>query len=181
MLTNSERVIENPVIKDRITFLKTTEETNGEYLLCRLEVVPGGGNVMHYHTTFTERFEVETGQLNVSVDGQEHVLRSGESALVPKFVHHRFYNTSDEPVTALIEIRPARHFEKSLRIAYGLASDGKVNAQSLPRNIWHLALLFQLGEGYVAGMPLVVQKALFGGLARVARMLGKDKELEKYY
>ena len=27
------RVVENPVIGDRVTFLQTTQETNGEYLL----------------------------------------------------------------------------------------------------------------------------------------------------
>lgn len=175
-----DRVIENPIIKDRITFLKTTEETNGEYLLLQLEVAPHGGNLMHYHTTFTEKFEVVEGQLDVMVNSEHKVLTAGQSALVPLMVHHRFFNTSDKPVTALLEIRPARQFEKSLRVAYGLARDGKTNGQSLPTSIWHLALLFQLGESYVPGLPLFIQRAIFGVLASFAKRLGKDKELEKY-
>ena len=33
----SNRVIENPIIKDRITFMKTSEDTNGDYLLAQLK------------------------------------------------------------------------------------------------------------------------------------------------
>jgi quercetin dioxygenase-like cupin family protein len=177
---NPSRVIENPVIKDRITFIKTSEDTNGEYLLAQLEVAPGGGNAMHYHTTFTEKFEVVEGQLNVSLNGEEKVLHVGESAFVPEMAHHRFYNTTDKYAIALVELRPPRNFEKALRIAYRLARDGKTNEKSLPKNFWHLALLFQLGEGYMPGLPLPIQRGLFGVLAGIAKLLGKDKELEKY-
>jgi mannose-6-phosphate isomerase-like protein (cupin superfamily) len=175
-----KRVIENPVIKDRITVLKSTEDTNGDYLLARLEVAPGGGNELHYHTSFTEKFSVIEGQLNVSLSGEEKVLKVGESAFVPKLAHHRFYNSSDKYVTALVELRPARNFEKAICIGYGLARDGKVTAKAIPKSIWHLALLFQLGESYLPGLPLSVQRGIFGALAGIAKMLRKDKELEKY-
>lgn len=176
----SNRVIENPVIKDRITILKSTEDTNGEYLLAQLEVAPGGGNELHYHTSFTEKFSVIEGQLNVSLNGEEKVLKVGEAAFVPKLAHHRFYNASDKYVTAIVELRPARNFEKAIRIGYGLARDGKVTAKAIPKSIWHLALLFQLGESYLPGLPLSVQRGIFGTLASIAKLLGKDKELEKY-
>ena len=77
-----QRVIENPLIGDRVTFLKTTEETNGEYLLAKVELAPHGGNAMHYHLTFTEAFEVLEGRLNVDLDGRHLVLGPGEKALV---------------------------------------------------------------------------------------------------
>jgi quercetin dioxygenase-like cupin family protein len=176
----SHRVIENPVIKDRATILKSRDDTNGAYLLEKLEVAPGGENLMHFHTSFTEKFSVVDGQLNVSLNGEEKVLKAGEFAFVPAMAHHRFYNTSDEYVTAIVEIRPARNFEKALRIGYGLARDGKVNAKAVPKNIWHLALLFQLGESYMSGVPLFLQRGIFGTLAGIAKLLGQDKALEKY-
>jgi len=175
-----ERVIENPVIGDRVTFLETAEETNGEYLLAKVELAPRGGNAMHYHLTFTEAFEVLEGRLNVDLDGRHLVLEPGEKALVPVGSPHRFYSTSDEPVTFTVEMRPARRMEEALRVAYGLARDGKTNAKSVPRNILQLALLYELGESYLVGMPLSVQKAVFGLLAKVARWRGVDKSLEKY-
>ena len=119
------RVLENPVIGDRVTFLKTTQETNGEYLLEQVELAPHGGNAMHYHVAFTEAFEVLKGNLHVIVDGQERVLGAGDTAFVPVNAPHRFYSTSDERVVFTIEFRPARQMEKAIRIAYGLARDGK--------------------------------------------------------
>jgi hypothetical protein len=44
--------------------------------------------------------------------------------------------------------------EKAIRIAYGLAQDGKTTSKAVPKNIWQLALLFELGESYLVGMPL---------------------------
>jgi hypothetical protein len=70
--------------------------------------------------------------------------------------------------------------EEALRVAYGLARDGKTNAESVPRNVFQLALLYELGESYLVGMPLLVQRALFGVLAKVARWRGVEKSLEKY-
>jgi quercetin dioxygenase-like cupin family protein len=174
------RVVENPIIKDKATFLKSTEDTNGEYLLAKLEVAPGGGNPMHYHVTFTEKFTVMDGQLSVSLNGEEKILNVGESAFVPKLARHRFYNTSDTYVTALIELRPARNFENGIRILYGLARDGEVNAKALPKSIWHFALICQYLESYTPGLPLPLQRGIFSTLAGIAKLLGKDKELEKY-
>ena len=175
-----ERVIENPVIGDRVTFLKTAEETDGEYMLAKVELAPHGGNAMHYHLTFTEAFEVLEGRLNVDLDGRHLVLGPGEKALVPIKSRHRFYSTSDEPVTFTVAMRPARRMEEALRVAYGLARDGKTNAKSVPRNVFELALLYELGESYLVGMPLLVQRAVFGVLAKVARWGGVEKSLEKY-
>lgn len=175
-----ERVIENPVIGDRVTFLKTAEETNGEYMLAKVELAPHGGNAMHYHLTFTEAFEVLEGRLNVDLDGRHLVLGPGEKALVPIRARHRFYNASDEPATFTVRMRPARRMEEALRVAYGLAGDGKTNAKSVPRNILQLALLYALCESYLVGMPLWVQRVVFGALAEVARWRGVEKSLEKY-
>jgi mannose-6-phosphate isomerase-like protein (cupin superfamily) len=175
-----ERVIENPVIGDRVTFLKTAEETNGEYLLAKVELAPRGGNAMHYHLTFTEEFEVLEGRLDVDLDGRHLVLGPDEKALVPIKSRHRFYSTSDEPVTFTVGMRPARRMEEALRVAYGLARDGKTNAKSVARNVFQLALLYELGESYLVGLPLLVQRAVFGVLAKVARWRGVEKSLEKY-
>ncbi len=40
--------------------------------------------------------------------------------------------------------------------------------------------MYELGESYLVGMPLLVQRAVFGVLAKVARWRGDEKSLEKY-
>lgn len=173
-------VIENPIIKDRITFVIPGETTGGEYARFKLELAPHGGVNMHYHCSFTEKFEVVEGRLNISLAGKEIALEAGQSALAPLRVHHRFYNTSDRPVTCMVELRPAQQFEKALRISYGLACDGKTNARAIPTNPLHLALVAELSDTYLPGIPLFLQQGMFKVLARIARRLGKDKELKKY-
>lgn len=165
-----------------VEFIKTAEETNGEYLEVEVLMAPKGGNDMHYHTTFTEHFEVLEGTLGIQVEKEVLYLGPGQSAQAPLYKLHRFFNPSEtDPVRFRVVVRPARKFETTMRIAYGLANDGFCNKKGIPKSLWHLALLFEMGETYVPMMPHGLQKTIFGFLAGVARWLGKDRELEKYY
>jgi quercetin dioxygenase-like cupin family protein len=180
-MAESSRVLENPVLKDRITFLQTATETNGEYVRFRVELAPGGSVLRHYHTTFTEHFEVTDGELYVELDGKPLVLTAGQTALIPLRAVHRFFNPSAQPVAFIAEVRPARRFEKNLRISYGLARDGKANAAGIARNPLVLAVVFQYAETYLPGIPAWMQKAPFVLLNVAARLLGVDKKLANRY
>jgi mannose-6-phosphate isomerase-like protein (cupin superfamily) len=169
-----------------VTIIKSAEETNGAYLEVEVDLAPGGENGLHYHTTFTEEFICVEGRLYIDTGKGRRdtlVLEPGQSTTAPVRLLHMFYNPSDtERVRFRVVIRPARHFERTLRIAYGLIADGKMNPKTgMPRSIWHMAMLFDWGETYVPVMPYWLQKALFGALARLAKALGKDHELRKYY
>ena len=137
---------------------------------------------MHYHLAFSERFEVLDGILDMCVCSKNNhiVLRAGQSAFAPLYTPHRFWNGSEEPVLFVGEIRPARKMEKSLRAAHGLAIDGKTNKRGVPTDPFELALLYELSESYIVGMPLFLQKGVFGALAKVARWRGYDPEFAKY-
>src|SRR4051812_20004906 len=78
MTTAVAREIYNPVQRDRVTFLKTAAETNGKLTLLEMEVAPGGGNGLHTHTTYSERFTVIEGELGVQIGQQQRVLRASE-------------------------------------------------------------------------------------------------------
>jgi mannose-6-phosphate isomerase-like protein (cupin superfamily) len=179
--TNLERTIENPITGERFTFLATAEETNGELLKVKAEIPAGTPGVpLHYHLTFTEGFEVLEGGLNLLV-GEDHlVLGSGESTMVPLGTAHRFWNAGSKPAVFEAEIRPARKMEQSLRAMVGLARDGKTNDGGVPRNVFELALLYELSESYIVGMPLFLQRGVSGALAKVARRRGYDPEFSRY-
>ena len=99
----------------------------------------------------------------------------------PKNTLHNFHNSTDEPVRFLIELRPGSSgFEKALRVAYGLASDGLSNSKGLPKNLYHTALLFEWGEGRMPGL-LGALEPVFRLLAKRARRKGIDRELEARY
>ncbi|WP_224999655.1 cupin domain-containing protein [Cesiribacter sp. SM1] len=163
-------------------FIRTPEETSGQYLEVEVVMKPKGGNDMHYHTTFIEEFIVVEGILGIQVEKELLHLIPGEKAVAPLYKLHRFFNPSEtEPVRFRVLVKPARFFEATLRIAHGLANDGLCNKKGLPKSIWHLALLFEMGESYAPILPHSLQTGLCSILAGIARWLGKDKELEKYY
>jgi mannose-6-phosphate isomerase-like protein (cupin superfamily) len=166
-----------------VTFLATTEETNGEYVRIRNETSAGApGVVLHYHLAYTEGFKVLEGRLDMCVGTKENhlVLAEGESIFLPLNTAHRFWNSSTEPVVFEVEVRPARNFEKAVRAAFGLVQDNKTNDKGVPKNILELALIYELSESYIVGMPLFLQKGIFGALAGIARWRGYDPEFSKY-
>jgi quercetin dioxygenase-like cupin family protein len=176
-----KRRIYNPIQKDYATFLETSEETGGEHTLIEIEVAPGGGTTPHYHKTYAERFEVISGALEVVVGGETRTLTAGEKSVAPKNTLHNFHNSTDRPTTFLVEFRPGHGgFEKALRVAYGLASDGLSNSKGLPKNLYHTALLFEWGEGRMPGLFGVLEP-VFRLLAKRARRTRIDKELEARY
>lgn len=175
---STKRRYYHPLQKDYATFLKTSEETGGEYTL--IEVAPGGGNAPHYKN-YDENFEVIEGTLQVMAGGATHILRPGETALAPKNTLHNFRNLTDEPTTFLVTLRPASPgFEKALKAGYGLTSDGQMRADGTPRNLYHLAVLLEWSEIRVPGV-FTVAEPLLRLLAKRARSKGVDRELAARY
>ena len=180
-IRQDDRRIYNPIQKDYATFLETSEKSGGERTLIEIEVAPGGGTTPHYHLTYAEHFEVISGALEVMVGGETRTLTAGQKSVAPKNTLHNFHNATDRPTTFLVEFRPGHGgFEKALRVAYGLASDGYSNAKGLPKNLYHTALLFEWGEGRLPGVFATLEP-VFRLLAKRARRKGIDRELEARY
>ena len=74
-------MIENPVTGERMLFLETSADTNGEYVLVEVTVQPNGFvAAAHTHPYQTERFEIESGTIAFKVDGEEIVAGPGETS-----------------------------------------------------------------------------------------------------
>ena len=176
-----ERRYYHPIQKDYATFLETSEETGGERTLIEVEIAPGGGNDPHYHLTYAEHFEVLEGALEVLLEKDTMILRPGERAVARKNTLHRFRNPTSQPTTFLVELRPGHSgFEKAIKVAYGLASDGLASANGTPRNLYYTALLMRWSDIRLPGVYTVAEP-LFRLLARRARHKGIDRELEARY
>lgn len=176
-----ERRIYNPVQKDYVTFLKTSDETNGEYTLVEVELAPQGGVGIHYHKTYSEKFDCVDGELKVQAGKTIHTLTAGQSVTALPNVNHRFFNTSDAVAKFRVELRPAsKGFEQSLQIGYGLARDGEVRPNGFPKSNLVLAWLFDISESNLPGWMSIFEFIL-RKQAKKARAKGLDKMLlEKY-
>jgi quercetin dioxygenase-like cupin family protein len=176
-----QRRIYNPIQKDAVTFLETSAESNGRRALLELELAPGGGNSLHRHMTYGERFDVLEGTLTVEVSGTVHRLTCGEQAAAPAGAMHRFANETDERVVFRVEVTPGHPgFEHALQIVYGLASDGLVRPDGTPKSITHAALLIDLSETRVGGL-IGLLTPLLKPVAWLARRRGIDRQLIERY
>ncbi|MDG5787054.1 cupin domain-containing protein [Evansella sp. AB-P1] len=177
-----ERSIVHGITGEKITFLESCHETNGEYLKIKVDLPPKGeGPPLHYHKAFEELFEVIEGELTITVEGKNKSYFTGEQVKVPKLVNHTFYNATDKPASFYVTLTPGHHFEESMRIAYGLIADKKINKQGVPKNLIHTAILLKMQDSNIVEMPKFVSGVLFNSLYGLGRLFGVQKSLEKKY
>ena len=175
LLRPSVRRIHNPVQRDWVTFLETAAETRGRRTVVELSVAPGGGNVLHTHRSYAERFEVLDGLLGVQVGRRVLTLRTGEAGVAPAGVAHRWFNPGTRPARVLVTVTDGHAgFEQALRMAYGLARDGLVDAQGVPRRLAHLAVLLDLSDT----VPTIAGP-LFAPLIRLAAQRARERGVER--
>jgi quercetin dioxygenase-like cupin family protein len=175
------RMYQNPVIGDKAVFLRTSRETGGSFTLLEVELVPGGGNTLHFHTAVSETFTPVQGELQLQSGNEWKVVKPGESLTVPSGTVHCFRNPAGHPVKFQVELRPGHEgFENSLKIAYGLAAEGLTDRRSIPKNFSHLALLMTMSDTYPTGIFSLLTPIL-QWKARQARKRGVEKELLHKY
>lgn len=177
-----KREIVNPLIKDRVRFIKTAQESGGVYTEVEVTLMPDGGTPLHFHRKFSEGFTAIEGILGLELKNKKQILlKPGEKYFVPMNVLHRFHNPTKSEIKFNVLIQPASEgFEYALRIMYGLAADGLTNKNSLPKSFAHTSILLSMGDNHAPGL-LTLLSPLLKWSADKARKKGIEKELiEKY-
>ena len=125
--------IHNPITGERVTFLATSADTDGEAVVIETVVQPDGFVAAgHVHPSQSERFAVAAGTLGLKVGGEKRTLRPGDVVTVEPGTPHRFWNAGDDEVRFVCEVRPALQFESLLETMFTLAADGKTNRKGMP-------------------------------------------------
>jgi quercetin dioxygenase-like cupin family protein len=178
--------IENPLTGERMTFLKTTADTNGQSLEFEFIAPPGWSVPAHIHPYQQERTEMISGVLSGRVAGEGIGLVEGEVRVVPSGVVHAWRNPSEEEEARFsVTFSPALNMESGFETAWGLARDGKATKAGVPKNPLQLVVLASehKDEVYLPRPPIAVQKALFAILdllAPVGRLLGYRASYPEY-
>jgi quercetin dioxygenase-like cupin family protein len=176
-----ERKIYNPIQKDTVVFLKTSADTNGECTVVEVELADGGGVGLHYHKTYSEKFDCIEGEVQVRLGNEIHTLSRGQTATAPPYINHLFKNRSGNSCKFRVELRPASvGFERSLQIGYGLARDGKCKPNGFPKDKLALAWLFEISESNLPGWMSIFEFIL-RKQAKKAVQKKIDQELIKEY
>jgi quercetin dioxygenase-like cupin family protein len=164
----------NPVTGERITFRRTSADTNGEVVLIECTVKPDGFvAAAHVHPSQSERFNVIEGTLGLKVGKKKHVLHRGDVALVQPGTPHRFWNAGDDDVRFVCEVRPALQFESLLETMFTLAVDGRTNRKGMP-NPLRLAVIARAHFDTVqlSHPPAWLQKAGLALAAPLGQLFG---------
>lgn len=176
-----KRKFVNPAINDSATFLQTSAETNGAFTLIEIELGKSDGPPLHYHKTFSEKFEVKQGVLYLQVKKEHMVLQAGESFTVPPGTPHRFYNTKDTSVTFDITLRPGHTgMENFIKIFYGLAADGLTDKKGKPKKFAHLAVALIISDSNAPGWMSLLSPVLRSTASRAKRNGTEKWLLNKY-
>jgi mannose-6-phosphate isomerase-like protein (cupin superfamily) len=162
----------------RVAFLEEGTDERGEYLVIEhVWTRPGMMAGPHWHPVLTETFRVLEGTMRFRIDGREFVLGPGEGFTVRPGEVHRFWNEGEGRLRVIHEVRPPGHHREMFELWHRLDLAGKTNRQGVPKDPLALGLLWELQDGYLAGGPASIQRFVFGGLARLARLTGYEERL----
>ena len=73
-----------------MTFKATSEQTGGAFLLFEDRMTGGKVTPLHVHVGEDETFHVLEGELLVHIDGVEHRVAAGGTAMIPRGIPHAF-------------------------------------------------------------------------------------------
>ncbi len=168
------QIIDNPVSGERITFIRTAADTDGEQLEIELRLAPDGKVPgMHVHPEQEERFEVLEGRMKFRMGMKTIEAGPGDVVTVPAGKAHKFANASEETAVARVTVTPALDMERLFETTVALAEEDRVLSSGMPKPL-DLALFVREFKREVRApfSPGVVQRAMLAPLAGIASLRG---------
>ncbi len=134
-------IIENPLHGERIRFLKTTPETNGELVQYESWLAPGSGvGPPHVHPVQESHFRVVAGRPSFSIHGARFELGPAQELTIPAKTQHCLWNDGQEEAHLIVEFRPGMLKQEFYETFFGLTRDGKHELRGL-KNILQWAVV----------------------------------------
>ncbi len=142
-----------------VRFLERGADNNGRRLATEWSVDAYSGPPVHWHPVMRESWEVLDGSLAVTIDGIEHRVSAGESAVAEPGVRHSFRKDGPGVVRWRQTNEPALDHELLFLLDYERAR--RRGADGAPGPVESIRIL-ALMDGYVVGPPIWVQRILIG-------------------
>jgi quercetin dioxygenase-like cupin family protein len=140
-------MVEDPVLRQRLSFSRTTDPGGTEVLHVEVWLDPGGGVTPHVHPGMEERFEVVSGQPSFLSGRRWRTAGPGETVVVPAGTRHAYRNRSDEVAHMVCHARPPSTLQEFLEEAVALGSAGKIATRwALPTSFGALREALAMAE-----------------------------------
>ena len=161
--------IENPITGERLTFIQTASDTDGE-----VTVRPDGFvAAAHVHPRQTEIFRLVSGRMGAKLGREKLEAGPGEVLTIEPGVAHKFWNAGEDDLVFVAEVRPSLEWESLIETMYSLAADGKTSKKGMP-NPFRLAVIAN-AHFDVVQLPVIpawMQKAALAMGAPLGKALG---------
>ncbi|MBB6239580.1 quercetin dioxygenase-like cupin family protein [Pedobacter sp. AK013] len=165
----------------QISFNLIRSAADGGPTIAECDLLPGAKTPWHYHTLFSEKFEVLEGELEVGKAGKRYQLKSGDEIVILANETHLFYNRSESMCRIRTTIEPGNiPFEQASLILLGLAKDGFTNRNGIPKKLSDLALFIYLNNSKMTG-AMKIAELFLSFVAKIAINMGRLKVLEDTY
>jgi len=176
-MAHAGQTLENPVSGEKITFIQTAGDTDGELLEIELELTPDGTVPgAHIHPEQEERFEIIAGTMTFRMGVKKIVAGPGEVVTVPAGKVHAFKNAGDETAKVRVQVRPALQMEQLFETTVALAEDGRTTAKGMPKPL-DLALFVRQYRREVKAPfpPAPIVRVMLAPLAWMAARKGRGE------
>lgn len=165
----------------KMSFNLIQSAADGGPTVTECDLLPGAKTPWHYHTLFSEKFEVLEGELEVGKGGKRFQLKAGDEISILPYEKHLFNNRSKIACRIRTTIAPGNlPFEKASRILLGLSSDGLTDSNGIPRKFSDLALFIYLNNSKMTGFMKGAEPFL-NLVAKIAIRHGRLNALEEQY
>jgi mannose-6-phosphate isomerase-like protein (cupin superfamily) len=164
----------NPVTRERVTILERPWDNSVGRATAELTALVGARVAgEHYHPALVEQFTVIEGELTVKRDGQTSTLHQGGTAVIQPGTWHDWWNAADQDARVRIEVTPGERFLYMIETFFGLARLGYTDGNGMPSLLQAALTSLEFSDVIVFRRPpLIVQRAMFGALAPIARQRG---------
>jgi quercetin dioxygenase-like cupin family protein len=174
-------IIENPLHGERIRFLQTVPETNGELVQYESWLAPGGSvGLPHVHPIQESRFTVVSGTASFSIHGARFQLGPGQELRVPPRTAHCLWNQGDVEAHLVVEFRPGLLKQEFSETTFGLARDGRYDLRGFGSRLqWAVIAAAYRRESRTLGQPLLMRLSLIA-LAPLGWLVGYRAHYDRY-
>ncbi len=168
-----------PVSEGFINIIQSAK--NGKDSIIEMNLLPGNKTPWHYHTLFSESFEILKGRLEIGKGKEIYHVKQGDTLTIAPYEKHYYHNMYKDECIIRTGIKPGNNdFENALLILKGLEADGLATQAGTPEKLSDLALFVRLNNSRMTGFQKLAEP-LFNYLANRAIKKGNlDTLLQKY-
>jgi len=156
---------------ERYLVLEAARDSGGEFVRIEDAAAPGPSRRQtSAHPAQRERFEVLSGTLGLTVDGEQHLLGPGDSFVVEPGARHLPRNAGDGELRFVAEMRPAGRFEEFLA---EITAVNNTEREGLGYLLTVARVIDRFPDvEHPTPLPRALDRALFAILAAAGKLLG---------